>query len=244
MTALRKELNGSPLSVPALAADYDARDARAILERAIRRDFPGRIAVVSSFGAESAVLLDLVAAIDPGVPVVFLDTGKLFWETRIYRDMLAARLGLTDVRSVEPNWYHLAKYDPDGTLHATDPDRCCHIRKVLPLERALAGFDAWITGRKRFQGAARGALPVVESEEGRIKVNPLARWTRLEIEARFVERDLPYHPLVSAGYASIGCAPCTAPVADGADVRAGRWTGREKTECGIHRAAWYGAEAG
>ena len=224
-----------------LNAAYDGADAREILRRAIREDFPGRIAVVSSFGAESAVLLDLVAEIDPAVPVVFLDTGKLFWETRNYRDVLAARLGLTDLRTVEPNWFDLAKHDPDGTLNRTDPDKCCEIRKVRPLDEALAGFDAWITGRKQFQSLSRAALPIAEAEAGRIKVNPLARWTKVEVSARFVERDLPYHPLVAAGYPSIGCQPCTGLVRDGEPDRAGRWAGLDKTECGIHRAPWFDA---
>lgn len=217
------------------AAYYDL-ECRALLERAIRQDFCGRIAVVSSFGAESAVLLDLVAEIDPAIPVIFLDTGRLFWETRNYRDVLAAHLGLTDVRSVEPHWYHLAKHDPNGDLRRTDPDLCCHIRKVLPLEEALDGFDAWITGRKRFHGFEREVLPLAEADGQRIKINPLARWSRVEVTARFVARDLPYHPLVQAGYPSIGCQPCTDKVEGDLSVRAGRWAGREKTECGIHRA--------
>ncbi|MCP4329060.1 MAG: phosphoadenylyl-sulfate reductase [Alphaproteobacteria bacterium] len=222
-----------------LDGDYTAIDAGDVVERAIRRDFAGRIAVVSSFGADSAVLLDLVAQVDPTTPVIFLDTGKLFWETRNYRDILVARLGLTDVRSVEPSWYHLAKYDPDGTLHRSDPDLCCQIRKVLPLDDALAGFDAWITGRKRFQGFDRDRLTMVEVEEGRFKINPLAGSSRVEITARFVERDLPYHPLVGHGYASIGCQPCTGRVQDGDPARSGRWAGSAKTECGIHCARWF-----
>jgi phosphoadenosine phosphosulfate reductase len=227
----------------ALTEAYRDLDTLALLRRAIIEDFPGRIAVVSSFGAESAVLLDLVARIDRDIPVIFLDTGKLFWETRNYRDMLVARLGLRDVRSIEPSWYHLAKFDPDGTLHKTNPDLCCQIRKVLPLDDALDGFDAWITGRKRFQGFEREALPLAEVEDGRIKVNPLARETRVEITARFVERDLPYHPLVGEGYSSIGCQPCTGRAQDGDPARGGRWAGSDKTECGIHGARWFRPEA-
>jgi len=248
MTALPQELEAPPddearLAVRAanLNAAYDDLEARAILRRAIADDFPGRLAVVSSFGAESAVLLDLVASIDRAVPVIFVDTGKLFWETRNYRDLLTSRLGLTDVRSVEPAWHDLARFDPDGGLHRRDPDLCCNLRKVRPLEQALAGFDAWITGRKRFHGFERSALPFAEADGGKVKINPLARWTQVELSARFVERGLPYHPLVAAGYASIGCQPCTDRVGDGDSVRAGRWAGSEKTECGIHRAPWAAA---
>jgi len=218
---------------------YLKLDPLALVRRAIVEDFAGRIAVVSSFGAESAVLLDLVAQIDRDTPVIFLDTGKLFWETRNYRDMLVARLGLRDVRSIEPSWYHLAKFDPDGSLHKTNPDLCCQIRKVLPLDDALSGFDAWITGRKRFQGFARETLPLAEIEDGRIKVNPLAHETRIQITARFVARDLPYHPLVGEGYPSIGCQPCTGRARDGDPARGGRWVGSDKTECGIHGARWF-----
>lgn len=219
-----------------LNAAYFDLDAEAMLERALYRDFRGRIAVVSSFGAESAVLLDLVAAIDPTTPVVFLDTGRLFWETRNYRDVLATQLGLTDVRSVEPSWFQIARHDADGTLHRRDPDLCCHIRKVLPLEEALAGFDAWITGRKRFQGGERVTLPLVEHQDGRLKINPLARWSPAEITARFVERDLPCHPLATAGFTSVGCQPCTTAAGTAGAPRAGRWAGTGKTECGIHKS--------
>ena len=226
----------------ALSDAYRGLDPRAVLQQAIGTDFPGRIAVVSSFGAESAVLLDLVAQIDRDTPVIFLDTGKLFWETRNYRDVLIARLGLRDVRSIEPSWYHLAKFDPDGSLHQTNPDLCCQIRKVLPLDDALAGFDAWITGRKRFQGFEREALALAEVEDRRLKINPLAGETPVEISARFVARDLPWHPLVGQGYPSIGCQPCTGRVQDGDPARGGRWAGSDKTECGIHGARWFRPE--
>jgi len=209
--------------------------AEEILELAVRRLFPGRIALVSSFGAESAVLLHLLAKVDRRTPVIFLDTGKHFPETLAYRDRLVARFGLSDVRSVAPDGDELRRGDPDGTLNARDADACCTLRKVWPLDGALAGFAAWITGRKRFQGRTRAALPVFEEDDaGRIKVNPLARQSAAEIAASFARFGLPAHPLTALGYSSIGCLPCTRPGLEGEDERSGRWAGSGKTECGIH----------
>ena len=206
-----------------------------ILTIALRQAFPGRIAVVSSFGAESAVLLHLVAGIDPSTPVLFIDTGRHFPETLAYRDALAARLGLQDVRSIGPSATDIAKLDPDTTRAAWDPDGCCAFRKVAPLARALVPFDAWISGRKRFQASTRAELPAFETDGARIKVNPLARWDAAQLADYAAAHELPPHPLVARGYLSIGCAPCTSPVFGDEDPRAGRWQGLEKTECGIHR---------
>ena len=223
-------------SAARLAAELGSLDGTQLIEPLVRRVFPGRIAVVSSFGTESAVLLALVAEVDPSVPVIFLDTGKHFEETLDYRDRLTAELGLEDVRTVKPDWSHLLDRDPDGALWRRDPDACCRIRKVLPLARALAGFDAWISGRKRFHGGARRHLPAIEAEDGRVKVDPLAAWSPARIEAAFAARGLPRHPLSAEGYLSVGCAPCTRPTAPGTDLRAGRWADLRKTECGIHLA--------
>jgi phosphoadenosine phosphosulfate reductase len=209
-----------------------------ILEVALRDAFVGRIAVLSSFGAESAVLLHLVARVAPATPVVFLDTGMLFAQTDQYHRALTNMLGLTDVRIQRPDADEVAAIDPAGDLSQHDPDACCNLRKVLPMERALAPFDAWVTGRKRFQGATRSALPVVEVENGRVKINPLAGWSQQRLDDYFVEHALPRHPLYEFGYLSIGCHPCTRPVAPGEDSRAGRWAGRDKTECGIHANRW------
>jgi phosphoadenosine phosphosulfate reductase len=192
------------------------------------------VALVSSFGAESAVLLHMAAQIKPDIAVLFLDTGMLFGQTLDYRKQLAAKLGLTDVRDLRPQYQDLAIHDPSADLWKTDTDGCCHIRKVLPLDRALEGFEGWITGRKRFQGGDRLRLQVVEQGERQIKFNPLANWSKAQIDAYAAQHDLPAHPLVAFGYPSLGCWPCTQPVEDGEDVRAGRWAGSEKTECGIH----------
>jgi phosphoadenosine phosphosulfate reductase len=217
-----------------LTRRYGKLDGEALLRPFIEREFPGRVALVSSFGAEAAVLLHMVAAVDPDLPVIFLDTGKLFGETLRYRDHLARRLGLTDLRIVEPEAAGLAAADAGGMLWDSDPDACCALRKVAPLRRALAGFDAWISGRKRFHGALRTFLPVIELSGAKIKINPLARWSKVRIEEEFARHDLPRHPLGADGFLSIGCMPCTHRVAPGAEQRAGRWAGREKTECGIH----------
>lgn len=195
--------------------------------------FPGRIALVSSFGTESAVLLHMAAAIDPSIPVVFLDTGHLFAQTLDHRRELARRLGLTDVRDVRPAFADLALGDPKADLWRTSTDACCEVRKVRPLDRALDGFDAWITGRKRAHGAGRARLPLAErGSDGRTKVNPLAAWSAADLAAYAALHDLPAHPLAAQGYASVGCWPCTQPSDDG---RSGRWAGSAKTECGIHK---------
>ncbi|WP_282610580.1 phosphoadenylyl-sulfate reductase [Pelagibius sp. Alg239-R121] len=217
-----------------LVKRYQDLPDRDLLRVAIGEAFPGRIAVVSSFGAESAIVLSLVAQIDPSVPVIFLDTGKHFPETLDYRDQLIDRFGLTDVRSIEPAAADLAAEDPDGTLWQRNTVRCCELRKVAPLARALEGFDAWVTGRKRFHGALRSYLPRIEFDGERYKVNPIVDWSAEKIEAAFDDLNLPRHPLTDDGFLSIGCAPCTqAPLDDNA-VRSGRWAGSGKTECGIH----------
>jgi phosphoadenosine phosphosulfate reductase len=217
-----------------LNARYGHLGAHALIERAVDELWPGRIALVSSFGAESAVLLGLVAEVSPSVPVLFIDTGRLFPETLDYRSRLTEHLGLADVRTIGPDPDRLAALDPLKALWMTDPDLCCRIRKTEPLARALSGFDAWFTGRKRFQTRTRAGIPLFEADAGRIKVNPLAAWSAAELAAYAADHDLPVHPLVSKGYPSIGCVPCTDRVAEGEDQRAGRWRGQEKTECGIH----------
>lgn len=200
----------------------------------ILRDFAGRAAVVSSFGAESAVLLHMVASVNPATPVIFLDTAKHFWETLSYRSRLIDRLGLAGVRIIAPDPSDIAAHDQDGALHSRNADRCCHIRKTLPLQKALEGFDVIISGRKRYHGAARATLNFLSIADGRLKVEPLAGFSALDIQGYMATHDLPRHPLTEIGYHSIGCEPCTRPGGSPADPRAGRWAGTPKTECGIH----------
>jgi phosphoadenosine phosphosulfate reductase len=217
---------------------FRGADVQEMLRSVIGDRLAGDLAVVSSFGAESAVLLHLVGEVDPNLPVVFLETHKHFPETLAYRDTLVARLGLRNLIIAEPEAAVLAQRDESGLRWSFDPDGCCDLRKVQPLARALAGFDASITGRKGFQSSTRAGLPRFEIDrtdaQGRLKVNPLANWSREDIETYFNEHDLPRHPLVAEGYPSIGCSPCTSKVLPGEDPRSGRWKGWDKTECGIH----------
>jgi phosphoadenosine phosphosulfate reductase len=205
-----------------------------VIEAALKIVGRERLALVSSFGTESAALLKVMAGVDPAIPVIFLDTGWLFEETLGYRDMLIATLGLRDVRSIKPQDDALRREDPDRELWFSDPDACCRIRKVEPLRRALAPFDAWINGRKRFQGGLRAAIAVVEDDGNRLKFNPFANVSREAVEAIYADGGLPAHPLSASGYQSVGCMPCTSRTLEAEDSRAGRWRGRSKTECGIH----------
>ena len=223
------------LGVLALNGMFDEMDALGVLRHAVTDILPGDVAVVSSFGADSAVLLHLVAQVDPSLPVYFLETGKHFPETLAYVEMLKKQLGLINVIALVPDARDLVRFDPKGDLWETDPDSCCHIRKTEPLEPAVQQYGGWITGRKRYQTAERGVLPHFElTSDERIKVNPLAYFSDAEINAYKLQHGLPEHPLFARGYKSIGCAPCTSAVADGEDARAGRWRGLNKKECGIH----------
>ena len=221
---------------PAAALDRALRDASPaeVIEAALKTVGREHLALVSSFGTESAALLKVMADVDPAIPVVFLNTGWLFEETLAYRDTLIATLGLTDVRSIKPLEETLLREDPGRELWFSDPDACCRIRKVEPLARALKPFSAWINGRKRFQGGARAEIPVVEDDGAKLKFNPFANVSREEIEAIYKMAKLPAHPLIASGYLSVGCMPCSSRTAPGEDARAGRWRGQAKRECGIH----------
>jgi phosphoadenosine phosphosulfate reductase len=221
---------------PAAALDRALRDASPaeVIEAALTTVGREHLALVSSFGTESAALLKVMADVDLSIPVVFLDTGWLFEETLAYRDTLIATLGLTDVRSIKPLEEALSRQDPERELWFSDPDACCRIRKVEPLARALKPFSAWINGRKRFQGGARAEIQVVEDDGAKLKFNPFANVSREEIEAIYKMAKLPPHPLVASGYLSVGCMPCSSRTAPGEDARAGRWRGQAKRECGIH----------
>lgn len=214
---------------------YRHHGATSVLELALRDHDVGDLAMVSSFGAESVALLHLVSVIDNTVPVLFIDTQMLFTETLEYQQEVAERLNLKDVRLIRASDAALSREDPDGTLHQFDTDSCCALRKTVPLQNALSRFDGWISGRKRFQSSTRAALEFFETDgPDRIKVNPLAHWNPEDVRNYMEENRLPKHPLVARGYPSIGCAPCTSPVAPGEDPRAGRWRGQDKVECGIH----------
>ena len=213
---------------------YRNHSAVDVLRHALSDPQVGRAALVSSFGAESVVLLHLLSTLDRTVPVIFLDTEMLFAETKAYQKELAEHLGL-DVRIAGPDRAKLMEHDPDALLYRRDPDACCAMRKSEPLEHALSGFDAWVTGRKRVQGGARANLEFFEADgKDRIKINPLAHFSLEDIQDYITNNRLPRHPLVARGFASVGCAPCTTKTKPGEDPRAGRWRGQDKTECGIH----------
>jgi len=228
-------------AVAARAAELDRLLQEAspveIIRAAVNEVGRDRLALVSSFGTESAVLLKFAADVDPAIPVVFLDTGWLFEESLAYRDTLTKLLGVRDVRSIKPDESALAREDKDRELWLTDPDACCRIRKVEPLARALSSFDAWLTGRKRFQGGDRANIAVAEAEGLKLKFNPLANVSAEELKDVFLSAKLPPHPLQAKGFSSIGCLPCITWTKPGEDPRAGRWRDRGKTECGIHTAA-------
>jgi phosphoadenosine phosphosulfate reductase len=226
--------------VEAMNARFDAVPTAEMLAELLAGELKGRVAAVSSFGAESAVLLHMIAAVDRDIPVVFTNTQKMFGETLAYRDELAERLGFTDLRVYRPDPRLLAERDKTGLRWSFDPNGCCAIRKVEPLQRALAPFDAWISGRKGFQSATRIAIPLFEIDANhpggsKLKLNPLARWSKADLDGYFEAHDLPRHPLEAEGYLSIGCSPCTSIVKPGEDPRAGRWRGWDKIECGIHQ---------
>jgi phosphoadenosine phosphosulfate reductase len=226
--------SGVAAQAAAFEALYGHLSAHEIIERAVSDLFPGELAAVSSFGADSAVLLHLIAEVDRHLPIIFLDTGKHFEETFDYRDALAADFGLTNIQVVTPDEAALARIDPTGKLHETNTDACCDVRKVEPMARGVEPYRAWFTGRKRFQASTRAALPAFEAVGSRIRINPLARFTTADQADYMRQHALRENPLVAYGYLSIGCFPCTQPVQPGEDARSGRWAGHAKTECGIH----------
>lgn len=235
-TAAQFELQSASVLPTADELDRALRDAAPaeIIAAALKTVGRDQLAVMSSFGTESAALLKVMADVDPAIPVIFLDTGWLFEETLAYRDTLIAKLGLRDVRSIKPLEEALKRDDPDQDLWFSNPDACCRIRKVEPLARALKPFSAWVNGRKRFQGGVRADIPVVEVDDTRLKFNPFANVSREEIKDIYARAELPQHPLQASGFMSVGCMPCTSRTTEGEDERAGRWRGRPKTECGIH----------
>jgi len=217
-----------------LLTDYGDLKDLDLLDAMINDVFRDRIALVSSFGAESIVLLDMVAKVNPATPVVFLNTQKLFGETIRYRDKIVDQLGLTNIITVKPDSQDVENEDKNGLLWTRDTDACCDLRKVRPLARAMNDYDAWITGRKRFQTTERGSIPLIEQDSSKTKINPLALWSQQELDQIIEDKGLPKHPLIAEGYPSIGCMPCTARAGSGQDRRGGRWSGQMKSECGIH----------
>lgn len=209
-------------------------DPQTVIKHALDDVQIGKVAMVSSFGAESVVLLHMIAQVDPDAPILFIDTEMLFPETLQYQKDVAEHLGLTNVQVIKPSRAELLEKDVDGILHTIDTDACCALRKTQPLDDALKDYDGWITGRKRYQSGQRSALPIFEKSGDKVKINPLADWDAPKLAAYIEEHKLPKHPLVERGFQSLGCAPCTTKTKAGEDPRAGRWRGQDKSECGIH----------
>lgn len=209
--------------------------ATELVALSIETIFRDRITAISSFGAESAVLLHLISRVAPEMPIIFLDTDRHFPETLAYKDALIDFLGLKNCIVATPRADQVKADDPDGNLATTNSDLCCHIRKTMPMIRALQPFNAYFTGRKRFQAATRSDLMLFEPADRWIRVNPLATMGPDDLAAYAYAYELPKHPLTARGYPSIGCFPCTKQVAAGADPRSGRWAHvPDKVECGIH----------
>ncbi len=208
-----------------------------ILRWAVER-YGSKLTMATAFGPEGCVILHMLSEVDPArsVRVFNLDTGYQFAETLELRDRLLNRYGI-EVELEQPD-LTVPEFEAahDGPLYQKDPDRCCHERKLVPLRRAVVGADAWISSIRAEQSAHRAKANIVswDPKFGLVKVNPLLRWTRRDVWAFIVTNDVPYNPMHDRGYPSIGCWPCTRPVAEGDDERAGRWAGQAKTECGLH----------
>ncbi|MCJ8324737.1 MAG: phosphoadenylyl-sulfate reductase [Rhizobiales bacterium] len=224
----------SQQDLSALNAKFATSTPLEVLQYAVKQQFIDNIALVSSYGAEAVILLHLVSQVDANLPVIFIDTGKLFGETKRYRDKVNQLLNLTNIISFKGDEDEIKAADPKGILWAKDTTACCLVRKVLPYARATEPYAALITGRKRFQGNSRSQLDIFELANGQVKINPLANWGLDELKNYILDNDLPRHPLVADGYLSIGCMPCTDKVETDGEYRDGRWQGQEKTECGIH----------
>ncbi|MBN1681318.1 MAG: phosphoadenylyl-sulfate reductase [Anaerolineae bacterium] len=220
-----------------LNEQFETAEPQTIIDWAAEHYLP-RLAVTSSFQTQSVALLHMISRAALEIPVIFLDTGYHFPETLAYRDQLVAQFGLT-LRVVRPAVSRTDFVQRYGdALYRRDPDLCCYINKVEPMQRALGDLDAWISGIRRDQTPDRAhAQPLEALPDGRFKINPLVTWTRRDLWTYIDHHDLPAHPLFSQGYLSVGCAPCTNPVHDGGDERAGRWSGTAKRECGLHTDA-------
>jgi phosphoadenosine phosphosulfate reductase len=208
---------------------------REVLRWAVETYHP-RLTMATAFGPEGCAIIHMLAEIEPSVRIFNLDTGYQFAETLALRDRIAERYGI-EVELVRPDT-SVAEYESlhGGPLYVANPDRCCHDRKIVPLKRAVVGYDAWISAIRADQSSHRAKADVVglDAKFGLVKINPLLNWTKRDVWAFVVEHDIPYNPLHDQGYPSIGCWPCTRPVAIGDDERAGRWSGTAKTECGLH----------
>lgn len=224
------------LSIHAEVGRLNGLEGAALISEALET-FGDRVALVSSFGAESAVLLHMASIINSEIPVIFIDTGKLFAHTYEYKRELITFLGLSNVRTMNPDLVEVDDEDPMSRLWRENTNHCCNLRKVRPLERALDGYTIWISGRKKFQTNDRAHAQNAEIQDERIVLSPLLHWSPSDLGMYLDTHSLPRHPLENLGYSSIGCFTCTVDVEGGGDPRSGRWPGQTKNECGIHRAS-------
>ena len=221
-------------NIKALNSKFADGEPRSILEHSILNLFKNKIAYVCSFGSESAIILHLISKISKDIPIIILNTHFLFKETIEYKNELLKLLGLRNYREVFPDDKLLKKLDSNNDLWKTEADKCCNLRKVLPLEKSLTNFEAWISGRKSYHLGERQNLKAFEIINNKIVVNPLFKSSRDFVENYFSLNELPKHPLVAEGYLSIGCKHCTIKTKNIRDLREGRWSDKTKTECGIH----------
>jgi phosphoadenosine phosphosulfate reductase len=220
--------------IDTISEEFESREPLEIIRWALETFAPG-IAVSTSFQTESLPLLHMVRQIMPDTRVLFLDTGYHFWDTLTFRERIQHEWGLNVVDLYRDSRWDVFVRDHIRTLPLQDANLCCYLHKVQPMQKALSGLRAWISGIRRDQTANRAHARILELEsDGLVKINPLLNWTRLGIQRYREEYHLPAHPLYELGYRSIGCAPCTIAVGTGEDDRAGRWAGRGKTECGLH----------
>lgn len=217
-----------------LSLEFETKTPQEIIQWAVDEFWP-EIALSSSFQTQSMALLHMATRIKHDLPIFFLDTGYHFWETLIFRERIASewQLNVIDLYR-DPRWDHFVRQRV-RTLPIEDPNLCCFLHKVQPMQKALKGVKAWITGIRRDQTSVRAKAKILELEDGGLlKVNPLLNWTKADVQRYLLENNLPPHPLLEKGYRSIGCAPCTVAIGIHDNERAGRWAGRGKAECGLH----------
>ena len=217
-----------------LNKDFSNKSPEIIIDQCINKLFKKKVAYVCSFGSESVVILNIIAKIDKSTPIIFLNTHFLFHETISYKNTLIKKFGLKNLIETFPTNTDLKINDLNNDLWKSNPDKCCHLRKVKPLKKELKYFDGWISGRKSYHKGDREFLNIFEIQDRKIVINPLINQDQKSIENYFEENRLPKHPLIKKNYFSIGCTHCTSPAKNLSDMRSGRWEHLNKTECGIY----------
>ena len=228
-------MNQINISLKDLNLRFQEQEANEILYESINKFFLKKIVYVCSFGAESAVILHLISNISKDFPIIFLNTGKLFDETLNYRNDLIKLFNLTNIIEIYPEKFDLTKHDANEVLWKADHNKCCEIRKVNPLKKALKPYTTWISGRKGYHSNERREKKVLEIVNSKFVLSPLINWSQNKITEYFESFNIPKHPLYKKGYLSIGCRNCTVTSSDSNNVRSGRWSNTKKTECGIHK---------